>query len=155
MDNSHATAFENVKLGAERRGRHQGENAHAVHVVGNRFAVRDAKTAPSCALGRLEALEEVEERNGRVGVFGIAGFDIGQDCEQVSVRHEDKGTSRKRVSHTDEPLLVVHDIPLSTVHCSFCTSFGSSLSALRSAPLVWVDPSMVMMSVWQPTKLED
>ncbi len=46
----------------------QAHHAHAVHVVGDGFAI-DAETAPAFAFCGLQALKEVEEGNGRGGVL--------------------------------------------------------------------------------------
>jgi len=63
MDKGHATTFEYVEVVGNGFGGHHSENTHAVHVVGDGFAL-DAKSVPSCALGRLQALQEVEEGDG-------------------------------------------------------------------------------------------
>lgn len=39
----------------------------------------DAEAAPAGALGRLEALEEVEEGYRGAAVFGVPGLDIGEN----------------------------------------------------------------------------
>ena len=56
VDQGHAAAPQDVQLGAHRLGRQHGEDAHAVHVVGDALAVVDAEAAPARALGGLEAL---------------------------------------------------------------------------------------------------
>ena len=66
-------------------------------MVGDTFAVLDAEAAPACALGSLEALEQVEEGNGRVGRFGVAMFDILKNCDSVVSklwRKRDRGRRR-------------------------------------------------------------
>lgn len=49
-------------------------------MVRDALAVVDAEAAPAGALSGLEALEQVEEGDGRVGVFGVAVLDVGEDC---------------------------------------------------------------------------
>lgn len=79
MDQRHAAAAQDVELAAYRRGRHHGQDAHAVHVVGDALAVVDAEAAPTGALGGLEALEKVEEGDWRVGGFLVAVLDVCKD----------------------------------------------------------------------------
>ena len=53
-----------VQSGAEGgRGQHR-HDGHAVHVVGDGFAVVDVEAAPAFAFGGFEAREEVEEGEG-------------------------------------------------------------------------------------------
>lgn len=54
-------------------------------MVGDGLAVWDAEAAPARSLCCLEALEQVEERNGRVGVFGVAGLDVCEYCRDMLV----------------------------------------------------------------------
>jgi hypothetical protein len=82
VDQGHAAAPQNIQLRAYGLWRHHGEDAHAVHVVGDALAVLDAEAAPTCALGGLEALEQVEKGNGRLGGFGVAVFNVCKNWER-------------------------------------------------------------------------
>lgn len=48
-------------------------------MVGNRFAVGDAKAPPACAVRGFEALEEVEEGEGGGGGGGVGEGEFGED----------------------------------------------------------------------------
>jgi hypothetical protein len=48
-------------------------------MVADRLAFGDAEAPPARALGGLEALEQVEEGDGRVGGFGVGGGEFGED----------------------------------------------------------------------------
>lgn len=70
VDQSHADAAGGVDFGGEGRRAEEGDDGHAVHVVGDGFAVVDVEAAPALAFGGLEALEEVEEGEWGGGVGG-------------------------------------------------------------------------------------
>lgn len=68
-----------VEAGGEGgRGQH-GQDGHAVHVVGDGFAVVDFEAAPAFAFGGLEALEQVEE--GEWTCRGGGRRMCGKGCE--------------------------------------------------------------------------
>lgn len=69
MDQGHLHAVWQVEFGGQRWRGHHGHDGHAVHVVGDRFAGRDAKSAPALALGGLQAFKQMKEGNGRGGVL--------------------------------------------------------------------------------------
>lgn len=65
---SHLGAVRDVEFGCQLgRGKHRHDR-HAVHVVGDGFAI-DAEAAPAFTLCGLQALKEVEEGNGCRGVL--------------------------------------------------------------------------------------
>jgi len=61
VNQSHAGASCYVELGGEGGWTEHGDDGHAVHMVGDGFAMVDAEATPAFALGCFEALEEVEE----------------------------------------------------------------------------------------------
>lgn len=73
-------AARDVEGGAEGEGAEEGEDRHAVHVVGDGFGGGDAEAAPAFAGGGFEAFEDVEvgEGGGGVGWRGVG--DGGEDC---------------------------------------------------------------------------
>lgn len=62
MDECHLCAAGDVELGGQGGRGHHRHDRHAVHMVGDGLAI-NPKTAPAFALGGLEALDQVEERN--------------------------------------------------------------------------------------------
>jgi len=54
-------------------------------VVGDALAVVDAEAAPACALGGLEAFQQVEEGDGRVGGFLVAVLDVCEEDDAGSI----------------------------------------------------------------------
>lgn len=79
MDQGHLGAVVDVESGCQLwRGKHRYDR-HAVHVVRNRLAI-DTEAAPAFALGRLKALEKVEERDRRGCVFRGRVIEARQHC---------------------------------------------------------------------------
>lgn len=80
VDEAHARALVAVDAVAQGRGAQHADHGHAVHVVGDGLAARDAEAPPALALGRLEPLEHVEvgDRGGGV-LLGRAGRDGRED----------------------------------------------------------------------------
>lgn len=64
MYQRHSRAFGQVYPFRESRGTEHRDDGHAVHVIGNAFAMIDCKASPTFAFGGLEALEEVEKWEG-------------------------------------------------------------------------------------------
>ena len=79
MHERHLRAVRDVEAGAQRPRRQHRDDGHAVHVVGDGFAVADAEAPPAFALGGFEAREEVQEGEG--GGRLRAGWWGGQECE--------------------------------------------------------------------------
>jgi hypothetical protein len=78
--------------------------------------------------------------------FRHSGVRSLKELKDKSVMRERVSMGEREVSHTDE-LLLVHDIPLSTVHLLSCAFFASSTPALGSGtPLTWVASSTVMFA---------
>lgn len=80
VDEAHARALVAVDAVAQGRGAQHADHGHAVHVVGDGLAARDAEAPPAFPLGRLEPLEHVEvgDRGGRV-LLWRAGRDGRED----------------------------------------------------------------------------
>jgi len=64
VNESHSGATGHIEARGERRRAEHGDDGHAVHVVGDRFAVVDTDSAPALALGSLQTFKKVEERDG-------------------------------------------------------------------------------------------
>jgi len=61
VDQRHFCAAGDIEFAGDGGRAEEGDDGHAVHVVGDGFAVVDAEATPAFAFGCLEALEEVEE----------------------------------------------------------------------------------------------
>lgn len=79
VNERHLGAVGDVELGGQLlRGKHRHDR-HAVHVVRDRLAI-DSKAAPAFALGRLKALNQVEEGNRSSRVLLKRVGEGGQHC---------------------------------------------------------------------------
>ena len=68
-----------VEFGSQGGGSEHGDYGHAVHVVGDGFAVEEAHAPPAFAFGGFEAREEVEEGDGCWVVGRGWGGESGED----------------------------------------------------------------------------
>lgn len=123
-------------------------------MIGYGLAFGNTKAAPSCALGCLEALEKVEERNRRVGVFGVGSIYLSKYCNCTVSRCLKGRMEIRELSHTDYAP-VPQDIPLSTVQRVCSTPFLFNCPALGagiSLTCVASSTAMLLRVLWDMEK---